>query len=78
MNTDIEFPTMPEKTVYIRAVSPDDLPDEIRTHAVDAPGEIYAIHDCEGAYLGIAPSRSLAFHVARAHEMAPVRSVSRT
>lgn len=71
MNTRYDFSKTGDDLVYIRAVQAEDLPAEIRDHA-EITGEVYAIHGSNGACLGLAPNRQMAFHLARSNDLAPV------
>lgn len=54
--------------VYVREVSGDELPEELKgTHA-----RLYALHDAEGNRLAVAPDRRLAFALARQNDLSPV------
>ena len=54
------------RIVYVRQVRRDELPPQAPS------GALYAIHDENGARIGIAPERDLAFIAARQHELTPV------
>ncbi|MEM6619651.1 MAG: DUF1150 family protein [Pseudomonadota bacterium] len=60
-----------DRTVYVRAVRHEDLPEEVRTK-VDSAQAIYAIHDKNGRPLALAHDRKIAFAVARDNDMTPV------
>ncbi|MBM3606373.1 MAG: DUF1150 family protein [Alphaproteobacteria bacterium] len=59
------------QTVYIRPVSTDTLPDDIRKQL---PGveTMYAVHGTDGARLALVQDRNLAFVLARQNELRPV------
>ena len=57
--------------VYIRPVSPADLPEDVRAQVGNAR-EVYAIMDEDGGPVAIARDRALAFSLARVNELAPV------
>lgn len=57
--------------VYVRPVSVEELPDEIRKQV----GELqvmYSVHDMNGMRLALVGDRKLAFVLARRHDMQPV------
>ncbi len=57
--------------VYVRPVSVDDLPDEVRTK-VPGMDALYAVHSEDGARLALVKNRELAFVLARQNDLAPV------
>jgi len=59
--------------VYVRPVRPEELPEDVRAQ-VEAGGidRLYAVHDENGARLALVNGRSLAFVLARQHDMTPV------
>ncbi|QPH54919.1 DUF1150 family protein [Pontivivens ytuae] len=61
---------LPDRTVYVRTISADDLPEDVR--AQTDLTTLYAIHAETGERIAIVGDRRLAFAVARQHEMAPV------
>ena len=54
--------------VYVREVTPDELPDELRGATV----RFYALHDAEGNRLALTPDRRIAFALARQNDMVPL------
>ena len=54
--------------VYIREVTPDELPDELRGTAT----RLYSLHDEEGNRLALTPDRRIAFALAKRNDMVPV------
>ncbi len=71
---DTKFKALPEteqQIVYIRAVTVADLPDELREQ-VGPIETVYAVHRTDGARLALVRDRSLAFQLARQHDLAPV------
>ncbi|MGR3715602.1 MAG: DUF1150 family protein [Thermohalobaculum sp.] len=54
--------------VYVREVTPDELPDELR----GTTARLYAVHDAEGNRLALTPDRRIAFALARRNDMVPV------
>lgn len=57
--------------VYVRPVSVEDLPDEIREQAAGIKN-LYAVHDENGQRLALVRGRELAFVLARQNDMTPV------
>ncbi len=53
--------------VYVREVTPDELPDELR----GATAKFYGVHDAEGNRLALTPDRRVAFALARRNDMVP-------
>ena len=51
--------------VYVREVTPDELPGELR----GATAKLYAVHDADGNRLALAPDRRIAFALARRNDM---------
>jgi hypothetical protein len=51
--------------VYVRQVTGDELPDELRGTAA----RLYAVHDAEGNRLALAPDRRIAFALAKRNDM---------
>lgn len=60
-----------DRTVYVRPVAVDSLPDEVKARAAGMK-TLYAVHDAAGAPLALVPKRSLAFVLARQHDFTPV------
>lgn len=58
-------------TVYVRPVALADLPKEVQSQ-ITVASDIFAIHNADGDCIGLAPSRSLAFHFARTKDLSPV------
>jgi hypothetical protein len=59
-----------DRMVYIRAVRPSELPEDVEM----PPGHdvLYAIHDASGERLALTDNRDLAFFMARSHDRTPV------
>jgi len=57
--------------VYVRQVNVDDLPEEMRQH-LGGLKTLYAVHNAEGERLALVRDRSLAYVLARQHDMVPV------
>ncbi len=54
--------------VYVRQVTPEELPHQLR----GATARLYAVHDAEGNRLALAPDRRVAFALARRNDMVPL------
>ena len=54
--------------VYVREVTPEELPDELRGTAA----RLYALHDADGNRLALAPDRRIAFALAKRNDMVPL------
>lgn len=54
--------------VYVREVSPEELPEELK----GADTTLYALHDADGNRLALAPDRGQAFALARQNDLSPV------
>ncbi len=57
--------------VYVRKVNAQDLPQEMRQQIGEAE-TLYAVHRADGERLALVRDRSLAFILARQHNMNPV------
>ncbi len=57
--------------VYVREVSTDELPEELRQQ-LGGLTTLYAVHNAEGERLALVRDRSLAYVLARQHDMVPV------
>lgn len=57
--------------VYIRPVEVDSLPEDLREQA-GGRDIVYSVHSADGAHLALVSDRSLAFDLARQHDLAPV------
>ncbi len=51
--------------VYVREVTPEEFPDELR----GTTDKLYAVHDAEGNRLALTPDRRVAFALARRNDM---------
>ena len=60
-----------DKIVYVRAVEVADLPRELREQA-EGLTRIYAVHRGNGDRLALVADKTLAFALARQHDLAPV------
>ncbi len=59
------------KTVYVRSVKAEDLPDDVRRQ-VSGRDTLYAVHRADGERLALVKDRSLAFVLARQNDLSPV------
>lgn len=59
------------RTVYIREVATETLPQEIRRQ-LPGVNVLYAVHDTDGERLALVRDRSLAFVLARQNALTPV------
>lgn len=72
MNTPFQgFPDGGERIVYVRPVPVADLPEELRAQ-IEGAETVYSVHAPNGQRLALVADRKLAFHLARAHDFAPV------
>ncbi|PVA05834.1 DUF1150 family protein [Thalassorhabdomicrobium marinisediminis] len=75
MDTKFDFTTLgaqpEERLVYVKAVEVASLPDEVREAAGDLE-QLFAVHDSDGQQLALVADRTLAFVLARQHDMTPV------
>ena len=60
-----------DRTVYVRAVSAQDLPQDVKSQIGDAQ-TLYAVHSSEGERLALVKERGLAFILARQNDLTPV------
>jgi hypothetical protein len=51
--------------VYVREVTPEEMPDQLR----GTTARFYAVHDAEGNRLALAPDRRIAFALAKRNDM---------
>ncbi len=65
------FPETDERIVYVRAVKPEELPEEVRDQVGDVQ-DLYALHDQDGERLALVAGRHMAFALARQNDYAPV------
>ncbi len=59
-----------DRTVYVRPVDADELPDEVKEQIGEA--QVYAVHRSDGARLALVKDRAMAFALARKNDYAPV------
>ncbi len=72
MDTMYDFgPETTERIVYVRPIAVVDLPEQVRRQAAGL-STLYAVHDENGERLALVRDRSLAFALARQHDLAPV------
>ncbi|MEZ5796073.1 MAG: DUF1150 family protein [Paracoccaceae bacterium] len=72
MNTPFNaLPKADSRIVYIRPVQTADLPADLRAEIGDAE-VVYSVNAPDGQRLALVADRGLAFHLARAHDFAPV------
>lgn len=71
MNMKHDFPIDADNTVYVRRVTMDNLPAEVRMQAPELEA-LYAVHGVDGERLALVADRRLAFALARQHELVPV------
>ncbi len=51
--------------VYVREVTPEEFPDELR----GATDKLYAVYDADGNRLALTPDRRVAFALAKQNDM---------
>lgn len=72
MNTPFDaLPKGGSRIVYVRPVATEELPDDIREQIGPAK-VVYSVNAADGQRLALVADRRLAFHLARAHDFAPV------
>ncbi|WP_111734425.1 DUF1150 family protein [Roseovarius amoyensis] len=72
MDTKYDFGTETERPiVYVRQVNADELPEELRQQ-LGGLTTLYAVHNAEGERLALVRDRSLAYVLARQHDLVPV------
>lgn len=72
MNTPFNgLPQGSDRIVYVRPVAVADLPDDVRDQ-MGALEVIYSVHGADGRQLALVADRTLAFHLAREHDFAPM------
>ncbi len=72
MNTTYDLKTTDDQAiVYVRPVKVDELPDDVRQQAKGLD-TIYAVHNAKGEQLALVRDRTLAYALARQHDMTPV------
>lgn len=71
---DVKYENLPEnglRIAYVRPVSPEDLPEELRPQ-VEGIDRLFAVHDADGERLALVRGRRLAFALARQNDLSPV------
>lgn len=71
MSTQGDTIKLNDRTVYVRAVSAQDLPQDVKSQIGDAQ-TLYAVHSSEGERLALVKERGLAFVLARQNDLTPV------
>jgi hypothetical protein len=72
MNTPFNgLPQGKDRIVYVRQIAVADLPDEVREQVGELE-VIYSVHGADGQQLALVADRSMAFHLAREHDFAPM------
>lgn len=64
-------PEEDNRIVYVRSVSSDDLPDEVREQ-FDEGQTLYGVYSSDGEQLALVHDRRLAFVLARQNDFSPV------
>jgi hypothetical protein len=65
------FAQVESAIVYVRPVTVADLPDELREQIGDIE-TVYSVHRPDGERVALVRERSMAFSLARQHDLAPV------
>ena len=71
---DMKFNSLPpaeRAIVYVRPVPVADLPEAVQAQIGDL-ATVYSVHRSDGEQVALVADRSLAFTLARQHEMVPV------
>lgn len=72
MHAKYDFDKLDEgRTVYVRPVKFEDLPDDVRKQVVGLE-ILYAVHRANGERLALVKDREMAFVLARQNDLAPV------
>lgn len=71
MNTKFDLDRLGDKIVYVKPVHVADLPEDVRDQAGQLT-TIFAVHNASGEQLALVANRSLAYSLARQHDMEPV------
>jgi len=72
MDHEFDFGPEPEdRIVYIRSVTSDELPEDIREQVGEAK-TLYAVHNSDGERIALVRDRRMAFVLARQNDLAPV------
>lgn len=71
MDHKFDFGPEPEnRIVYVRSVSTEELPPELRDRM--GAGTVYGVYNAEGERLALVRDRRMAFVLARQHDFRPV------
>lgn len=70
MNTRFDLSKLGRDVVYVKPVAVSDLPDEVRSKAGNLE-KLFAVHNADGEQLALVADRTLAFVLARQHDMKP-------
>ncbi len=71
MNTKFDLSAFGDNMVYVKSVAVADLPEEVQEAAGDRT-QIFAVHNAQGEQLALVADRTLAFVLARQHDMQPM------
>ena len=72
MNTPFDaLPQGGSRIVYVRPVQVADLPQDVQDQ-IGGAEVVYSVHAPDGKQLALVADRQMAFHLARAHDFAPV------
>lgn len=70
MNTPYDLNADVGRMVYVKPISVDALPQDVREQAGELE-QLFAVHDAEGQQLALVADRKLAFALARQNDYAP-------
>ncbi|MBS1301281.1 DUF1150 family protein [Loktanella sp. SALINAS62] len=68
MFTKKDFADLGQNIVYLKPVSIDDLPDEVREQAGGLE-TLFAVHNTKGEQVALVASEGIATHLAAEHDM---------
>ena len=71
MDTKYDLTAGDKPIVYVKSVAVADLPAEVQAQA-EGLDQLYAVHDEDGQQLALVANRTLAFTLARQHDLSPV------
>lgn len=71
MNAKFDLGAYGPDIVYVKAVSVDSLPPDVRSKVAGVE-TVFAVHDTAGTPLALVADRRLAFALARQHDKVPV------
>ena len=72
MDTKFDLDKIGRNIVYVKAVQAAELPQDVQDQVGDLD-KVYAVHNASGQQLALVADRKLAYHLAREHQMEPVR-----